>query len=151
MSEEKPKNIWKEITATWDGEQGFEAVNKHGAKMLMGKAKDGSLGIGPTEALLAGLAGCTMYDIVDILRKKRQIPVDFKVIVRGNQKVDDYPMPFIEFQVEYLLWGDNLKEKDVEQAVRLSEEKYCSVGMTLVKAGPIHSTYRILKPGEEAA
>lgn len=151
MSEEKPKNIWKEITATWDGEQGFEAVNKHGAKMLMGKAQDGSLGIGPMEALLAGLAGCTMYDIVDILRKKRQIPVDFKVIVRGNQKVDDYPMPFIEFQVEYLLWGDNLKEKDVEQAVRLSEEKYCSVGMTLVKAGPIHSTYRILKPGEEAA
>lgn len=150
MAEEKPKNIWKEVTATWDGEQGFEAVNKYGAKMLMGKAKDGTLGLGPMETLLAGLAGCTMYDIVDILRKKRQLPTDFKVIVRGNQKVDDYPMPFVEFQVEYLLWGDNLKEKDVEQAVRLSEEKYCSVGMTLVKAGPIHSTYRILKPGEPA-
>ncbi len=150
MPEEKPTHIWKEITTTWDGEQGFEAVNQYGAKMLMGKAKDGTLGIGPMEALLAGLAGCTMYDILDILRKKRQTPVAFKVRVRGNQKVDAYPMPFVAFEVEYLLWGDNLKEKDVAQAVRLSEEKYCSVGMTLAKAGPIHSTYRILKPGEAA-
>lgn len=151
MSEEKPQTKWKEIAASWDGAEGFEVVNTYGAKMLMGKAKDGTLGIGPMEALLAGLAGCTMYDILDILRKKRQIPVDFKVIVRGSQKVDDYPMPFVAFEVEYLLWGDNLKDKDVEQAVRLSEEKYCSVGMTLVKAGPIHSTYRILKPGESVS
>lgn len=150
MAEEKPKNLWKTISASWDGEQGFEVVNQHGAKMLMGKSKDGTLGIGPMEALLAGLAGCTMYDILDILRKKRQTPVDFKVVVRGNQKVDDYPMPFVEFELEYLLWGDNLKEKDVEQAVRLSEEKYCSAGQTLVKAGPIRSTYRIIKPGEQA-
>lgn len=148
MAEEKPTNIWRSVSASWDGEQGFEVVNRHDAKMLMGKARDGRLGIGPMEALLAGLAGCTMYDILEILHKKRQMPTDFKVVVRGNQKVDGYPMPFVEFRVEYLLWGDNLKEKDVEQAVRLSEEKYCSVGQTLIKAGPIQSTYRILKPGE---
>ena len=148
MAEEKPTNLWKEIVTTWDGAEGFVSENKYGAKMLMGKDKDGNLGIGPMDTLLAGLAGCTMYDIVDILRKKRQLPVDFKVRVRGNQRLTEYPYMYTEFQVEYVLWGDNLKEKDVAQAVELSEKKYCSVGGTLEKAGPIHSTYRILKPGE---
>jgi len=47
-----------------------------------------------------------------------------------------------------LLWGEGLKPKDVEQAIQLSEEKYCSVGIMLEKAARIHSEYRILKPGE---
>ncbi len=148
MTDEKPTNVWKELVTSWDGAEGFISENKYGAKMLIGKDKDGNLGIGPMDALLAGLAGCTMYDIVDILRKKRQIPVEFKVRVRGNQRLTEYPYLYTAFEVEYLLWGDNLKDKDVKQAVELSEQKYCSVGGTLAKAGPIHSTYRILKPGE---
>ncbi|PWH13924.1 MAG: osmotically inducible protein OsmC [Anaerolineae bacterium] len=150
MSEEKPKNQWKEIEATWDGEAGYVARNKAGATVLMGKDRQGNPGIGPMEMLLAGLAGCTMMDIVEIMRKKRQLPVDFKVIVRGNQRLTEYPYHYTEFEVEYLLWGENLQEKDVAQAVQLSEEKYCSVGGTLAKAGPIRSTFRILKPGESA-
>lgn len=150
MSEEKPKNQWKTIETTWDGEAGYIASNQAGASVLMGKDKDGKPGIGPMEMLLCGLAGCTMMDIVEILRKKRQMPVAFKVIARGNQRLTEYPYHFTEFQVEYLLWGENLQEKDVAQAVQLSEEKYCSVGGTLVKSGPIHSTFRILKPGEAA-
>ena len=150
MSEEKPTNKWKEILTTWDGAEGFVSENQYGAKMLIGKDKEGNIGIGPMDALLAGLAGCTMYDIVDILRKKRQMPEALQVRVRGNQRLTEYPYKYTEFQVEYLLWGDNLKDKDVAQAVQLSEEKYCSVGGTLSAAGPIHSTYRILKPGESA-
>jgi len=149
MADKKQTNLWKKTVTTWDGAEGYLTENKYGAKMLIGKDKAGNLGIGPMDTLLAGLAGCTMYDIVDILRKKRQLPVDFKVSVRGNQRVDAYPKVYVEFQVEYLLWGDNLVPKDVEQAIKLSEEKYCSVGTTLEKAAPIHSTYRILKPGEK--
>jgi putative redox protein len=144
------KNIWKELTTSWDGEEGYLSENQYGAKMLVGKDKDGNIGIGPMDSLLVSLSTCTMYDIVDILRKKRQLPVDFKVIVRGNQTLELYPHVFTEFQLEYLLWGDNLVVKDVEQAIKLSEEKYCSAGGTLAKAGPIHSTYRILKVGEQA-
>lgn len=150
MSEENPTNRWKEIETTWDGESGYIARNKAGAVALMGKDKEGNPGIGPMEMLLCGLAGCTMVDIVDIMRKKRQEPVEFKVIARGNQRLTEYPYHFTEYQVEYLLWGENLQEKDVAQAVQLSEEKYCSVGGTLLKSGPIHSTFRILKPGESA-
>lgn len=150
MSEEKPKNQWKEIETVWDGEAGYIARNKAGGTVLMGKDRNGNIGLGAMEMLLAGLAGCTMIDVVSILRKKRQEPVEFKVIVRGNQRLTEYPYHYTEFEVEYLLWGENLQEKDVAQAVQLSEEKYCSVGGTLSKAGPIHSRFRILKPGESA-
>jgi putative redox protein len=150
MPDKDPTNAWKEINTTWDGADGYYAGNKSGAVVLMGKDKDGKPGTSPMEILLAGLAGCTGMDIIDILRKKRQLPTEFKIKVRGNQKIDSYPKLYTEFQVEYLLWGENLIAKDVEQAIRLSEEKYCSVGGTLAKAGPIHSTYRILKPGQGA-
>jgi putative redox protein len=148
MTEEKPMNVWKEISAVWDGNDGYTALSKAGASVLMGKNKEGQPGVNPLEMLLAGLAGCTMMDVIDILKKKHQVPVEFKSIVRGNQRISEYPHSFTEYQVEYVLWGDNLKDKDVEQAIKLSEEKYCSVGGTLSKSGPIHSTFRILKPGE---
>ena len=105
--------------------------------------------VGPMEMLLVALAACTAMDIVDILKKKRQTPLDFKIKVLGNQRMDAYPKIYTEFKVQYLLWGESLQAKDVEQAIQLSEEKYCSVGATLAKAGPIHSSYRILKPGEK--
>jgi len=150
MPDENPTNVWKEINTTWDGAEGYYAENKSGAIVLMGKDKDGKPSLNPMEMLLAGLAGCTGIDIIDILKKKRQVPIEFKIKVRGNQKVDSYPKVYTEFELEYLLWGENLIAKDVEQAIQLSEEKYCSVGGTLAKAGPIHSTYRILKPGQAA-
>jgi putative redox protein len=150
MADENPTHAWKEINTTWDGADGYSAENQSGALVLMGKDKNGQPVISPMEMLLAGLAGCTGIDIIDILRKKRQLPTEFKLKVRGNQKIDAYPKAYTEFEVEYLLWGENLIAKDVEQAIRLSEEKYCSVGGTLVKAGPIRSKYRILKPGQSA-
>lgn len=148
MPDETPTNVWKEINTAWDGADGYSAENRFGVKVLMGEPKDGKPFTSPMEMLLAGLAGCTGIDIIDILKKKRQLPAEFKIKVRGNQRTDSYPKAFTEFEVEYLLWGENLIAKDVEQAIRLSEEKYCSVGGTLAKAGPIHSTYRILKPGQ---
>jgi putative redox protein len=145
MSEEKQTNLWKEITTAWDGESGYLVRNPSGGTALMGKDKDGNVGIGPMEMLLAGLAGCTAMDILSILEKKRQKPDKFELRVLGNQKIDDYPMVYTEFKVEYVLWGADLKEKDVEQAIKLSEEKYCSAGGTLAKAGPIRSTYQIIR------
>ena len=149
MTEENVTNVWKEISASWDGVDGYLAENQAGETVLLGKYKDGEPGISPMELLLMGLAGCTAIDIVDILRKKRQVPLAFKIKVRGNQRVDEYPKVFTEFMIEYILWGDNLVPRDVEQAIHLSEEKYCSVGGTLAKAGPINSGFRILKAGEK--
>jgi len=99
------------------------------------------------ELVLVGLAGCTGYDVASILEKKRQPLQDLKIKVRGK-RVDAYPMVYDQIEVEYLFWGEGLSEKAVEQAIQLSEEKYCSVSAMLSKTAEIKSAYRILSPGE---
>ena len=135
---------WREVSATWKGELNFTGENDKSGTVQMGP-EDGR--IGPMQLLLTGLAGCTGIDIISILKKKRVTPTDFKVKVRGK-RADKFPMVYTDIEVEYVLWGDNLKVRDVEQAIKLSEQKYCSVSIMLGKTSKISSTYKILKPGE---
>ena len=137
---------WKEVVAEWQGETTFIGKNARGGSVQMGDI-DGMPGIGPMELLLTGLAGCTGYDVAMILEKKRQPLQDLKVKVRGK-RVDTYPMVYDQIEVEYLIWGEGLSEKAVQQAIQLSEEKYCSASVMLGKTAQITSTYRILSPGE---
>ena len=69
--------------------------------------------------------------------------------MRGK-RADDYPMVYTEIEIEYLLWGDDLQPKAVEQAIELSEEKYCSASAMMSKSAEMRSSYRILTPGEQA-
>jgi putative redox protein len=69
------------------------------------------------------------------------------VKVRGK-RAEKFPMVYTDIEVEYVFWGEDIKERDVEQAIKLSEEKYCSVSIMLGKTSKISSTYKILKPGE---
>lgn len=137
----------KEITAEWKGGTAFIGRNAAGGEVQMG-ALEGKPGIGPMELVLVALAGCTGVDIVSILQKKRLNLTDFRLRVRGV-RAETYPQVYTDIEVEYLLWGENLPAKDVEQAIHLSEEKYCSVGIMLGKTARIHSTYRIFSPGEK--
>jgi putative redox protein len=138
---------WTEITAAWKGDQTFIGQNSAGGSVQMG-ILDNKPGVGPMQLLLVALAGCTGTDIVSILLKKRLNLTDFQLMVRGLRS-DDYPKIWTRIEVTYYLWGDNLLDKDVEQAIRLSEEKYCSVSAMLEKSAKISSTYKILKPGEK--
>jgi putative redox protein len=142
------ENGWTEINAFWKGEMTFIAENKAGGSVQMGTL-DGKAGVGPMQLLLAGLAGCTGMDIVGILQKKRVKLTDMQVKVSAK-RASDYPMVWTDIHVTYLLWGENIRPKDVEQAIQLSEEKYCSVGIMLEKTAHITSEYRILGPGEKA-
>ena len=135
---------WKEVSATWKGGLSFIGENAKGGTVQMGPT-DGS--IGPMQLILVGLAGCTGIDIVSILEKKKVTLSDFKVKVRGK-RAETFPMVYTDIEVEYLLWGENLKVRDVEQAIKLSEQKYCSVSIMISKTAKISSTYKILKPGE---
>jgi putative redox protein len=135
---------WKEVSATWNGGLNFIGENAKGGTVQMGPT-DGC--IGPMQLLLVGLAGCTGIDIVSILEKKKVTATNFKVKVRGK-RADTFPMVYTDIEVEYLLWGDNLKSRDVEQAIKLSEHKYCSVSIMLGKTAKISSTYKIFKPGD---
>ena len=138
---------WKEVSATWNGGLHFVGENAKGGTVQMGP-NDGS--IGPMQLLMVGLAGCSGIDIVTILQKKKASPTDFKIKVRGK-RADTSPMVYTDIEVEYLLWGDDLKARDVEQAIELSEHKYCSVSIMIGKTANIKSSYKILKPGEPEA
>ena len=137
-----------EITATWKGDLTFVGRNIAGGTVQMG-ALDGKPGIGPMQLLLVAVAGCTGEDIVSILQKKRTKLTAMQVQVNGR-RADDYPMVWTDIHITYLIWGEEIKTKDVEQAIKLSESKYCSVGLMLGKSSKITSEYRILKPGENA-
>lgn len=139
---------WTEITAAWKGEMTFVGQNPAGGTVQMGPL-DGKPGVGPMQLLLVGLAGCTGVDILGIMQKKRAKLTDMQVKVAAK-RADDYPMIWTDIKVTYLLWGEDIKPKDVEQAIELSEDKYCSVGIMLGKSAKIKSEYRILKPGESA-
>jgi putative redox protein len=134
---------WKEIEAEWQSGGVFIGRNEVGGTVQMGKIGEVP-GISPMELVLVGLAGCTGVDIVDILTKKRQPPKAVKVKVRGKM-AEDFPKIYTDIEVTYLIWGDGIDPKAVEQAIQLSEDKYCSVGAMLHTCAEIRSTYQILE------
>jgi putative redox protein len=134
-----------EIIANWKGELSFIGNNSTGGSVQMGSL-DGKPGTSPMQLLLIALAGCTGMDIISILQKKRILLSDFQVKVTGKRE-PDFPMIWSQIHINYLLWGNDIREKDVEQAIELSEQKYCSVGIMLGKSAKISSEYHIHKPG----
>jgi putative redox protein len=91
----------------------FIGQNKAGGTVQMGTL-DGRPGVGPMQLLLVGLAGCTGVDIVGILQKKRINFTDMQVKVRAK-RASDYPMIWTDIHVTYLVWGEEIRPKDVEQ------------------------------------
>ena len=126
------------IRATWKSGGDFLAENETG-----GKADLGPGNIRPMEMVLASLASCAGVDVVNILEKKRVNFSDFQIKVKGT-RADTHPKVYTEINITYLIWGEGIKEKDVEQAIELSENKYCSVSAMLKSTAEIHSDYQIL-------
>lgn len=139
---------WKEVNVSWKGNSLFSAENETGGSLEMGSGRPSEL-LSPMELVLAALAGCTAVDVVSILEKKRAELDDFKVKVRAK-RAEEYPKVYIEYHVTYLFWGKDIQIKDVEQAIQLSKDKYCSVSAMLKPSADFHYTYQILKPGETA-
>jgi putative redox protein len=99
-------------------------------------------GARPMELLLMGLGGCSAIDVVLILKKSRQTVVDFRIEVEGLREVDAIPAPFEKIHIKYFFKGD-LRPKKVEDAIRLSMEKYCSATVMLAKSAQITWSYEI--------
>jgi putative redox protein len=140
---------WREVTADWNGEEEFIGRNSRGGTVLMSSSGE-KAAVGPMELLLLGVAGCTGIDITSILKKKRQPLQDLKIKVRGK-RAETYPMVYTEIEITYYLWGDGIDVKAVEQAIQLSEEKYCSASAMLKAVAQFKSSYEILPSKELAA
>ncbi|HIO41530.1 MAG TPA: OsmC family peroxiredoxin [Aquifex sp.] len=121
----------------------FEGVNSDGKKIVMdGKPPfgDGSAP-SPMELLLMALGGCTAMDVVTILTKKRVKFEDFRVEVEGKRR-ETHPKIYTHIKVRYYFKGD-IPQKAVEQAIRLSMEKYCSVSAMLKAVAKVEWEYTI--------
>jgi putative redox protein len=90
----------------------------------------------PMEVLLAGAGGCTAYDVVVILKKNNQAVTECEVALQAERAASD-PKVFTKIHYRFTVRGRNLKRSLVEQAVRLSHEKYCSATAMLAKTSDI--------------
>ena len=105
-----------------------------------------NLGPRPMEMLLLGLGGCTTFDIIMILKKSRQAVTDCVVEIRA-ERADEEPKVFTNIHIHFIVTGKDLKEKQVERAVSLSAEKYCSASIMLGKTAEITHDFEIIEAG----
>jgi putative redox protein len=122
--------------ANWIAEQRFEAASSSGHGILVDADKKNAPS--PMELVLVGLCGCTAADVVTILRKKREPFTRLEVRAEAERSPRP-PAVYTEIRLHYKI-GGRISRKAVEDAVRLSEEKYCSVAAMLSKTAKISCT-----------
>jgi len=118
---------------TWIEMQRFNGVATSGHSIVVDGDKVG--GNSPMELVLIGLCGFTGYDVVSILQKKREPFTSIEVRAQAERAADP-PSVYTEIKLTYRI-GGKVSHKAVEDAVRLSKEKYCSVSAMLEKTAKI--------------
>lgn len=121
-----------------------------GGHSLLIDDKDGLSGPKPIELVAAGLAGCTAFDVIAILRKKRQRVTGYEVRVEADQAAQP-PAVFTKVRLHHVVTGFAVDPKAVQDAIHLSEEKYCSVGAMISKTAEFTTTFEVVSEGAEAA
>ena len=114
------------------------------AVVLDGAPENGGRNIGmrPMEMLLIGMGACTSFDVVTILKKARQPIVDCVAEISAD-RADEVPKVFTKIHVHFIITGNNLNATQVERAVKLSAEKYCSASIMLAKSVEITHGFEI--------
>lgn len=122
----------------WTDNERFVGQASSGHAVVLDAAKEKSAS-SPMELVLIGLCGCTATDVVNILRKKREPFASLEVHAEAERATDP-PSVYTEIRLTYRV-GGKVSRKAVEDAVRLSEEKYCSVAAMLNKT--VRISYQI--------
>jgi len=143
----------KLVTVTWQPDASTlvaQAANPDHAITLAAPGErvhgraPGLTAMSATDAFLAGLAGCTAWDVVEILRKQRQDLRGLSVLVSAEQEPDP-PWPFTRIVLTYKVTGKSLKREAVEKAVKLSSDRYCSVKATLRPETVVETAIEVLE------
>lgn len=132
-----------EVKLTWIQGGQFVGVDSTQHSVVLSTSAEG-IGVKPSDMLLIALAACSAVDVVNILEKKRQPLTGLDIRVDGQQDADP-PWAFRKIHVTYRLRGRGLSEQAVQQAVKLSEEKYCSVAATLRGVAEITSSIEMIE------
>jgi len=105
----------------------------------------GSAGPKPIELLTVGLAGCPAFDVITVLRQKfHQEVTGYEVRVEADQ-AERPPQVFADVRIHHVVTGYETDSTAIEEAIRLSEEKYCSVGAMLKQTATFKTTYEIVE------
>jgi putative redox protein len=141
----KVEEIVAEAIIKWTDHGQFVATDstKHSLVMSTQDEENGT-GLKPSELLLIALGGCTGVDVVSILKKRRQNLTGLEIKLTGEQDPEP-PWTFRRIHLEYRLTGRGLSREAVERAIRLSEEKYCSVGATISGIAEVTSGYTLVQ------
>jgi len=134
-------------TVTFCGDDRFVGVTPSGHAQVLDTNSDRSTAASPMELLLLALGSCTGVDVISILKKKRQEVTDYHIEVTGQRRAQS-PRAYTEMHVRHIVRGRNLSAKAVAQAIKLSEEKYCSVAATLRPTVNIVSTFELIQETE---
>jgi putative redox protein len=130
-----------EARANWiDGER-FVAAGSAGHALVVDSDRQRNTAPGPMELVLIGLCACTATDVVSILRKKREPFTSLEVHAEA-ERAKEPPTVYTSIRLIYTV-GGKVSEKAVEDAVRLSKEKYCSVSAMLQKTAKITTEIRL--------
>ena len=131
----------------WIENVSFLGETGSGHAVLMDGAPEGggrNLGPRPMEMLLVGTGGCTAYDVVHILKKGRQ-PISDCVVEIDAERAGEDPKVFTKIHLHFVVKGKGLNPVQVELAISLSAEKYCSASIMLGKTADITHDFEIVE------
>ena len=126
----------------WVTGKQFVGVDSTHHSVVLSTPEDGT-GVKPSEMLLIALSSCTAVDIVDILEKKKVKLSTLEILATGEQDQDP-PWPYRKINIHYRVAGIGLTDKALQQAIQLSESKYCSVAATIRGVAQITTSYELL-------
>ncbi|MDO9599734.1 MAG: OsmC family protein [Azoarcus sp.] len=136
-----------ECTIKWVDGMTFMAETGSGHLITMDGAPEAggrNLAPRPMEMMLAGAGGCTAFEVVLILKRRRQDVRDCSVRLEAD-RADTDPKVFTRIRFHYTITGKNLKPESVERAIHLSAEKYCSASIMLAKTAEIIHEWSIVE------
>jgi putative redox protein len=99
-------------------------------------------GFKPSELLLAAIAGCSGYDVAEIMAKQRQKLTSMTITVNSTQ-ASEPPNTFESFDLHFTFRGKGINETFIKRAIELSKTKYCSVIATVAGKATVATSYDI--------
>ena len=131
------------------GDEFFIGTSPSGVSVAIDTKGDRHSAPTPMEMLLIAVAACTGVDVISILEKKRQDITSYKIEIEG-ERAEEHPKKFVRFYVNHIVHGRSVSEKALADAIKLSDEKYCSVAATVRPTAEITTKYEIVEIGETA-